>query len=158
MNIKEISLNSKKRAEEIAKIDGGILVPVYAVVKADKLGRVQSITHDRLDDLIKVNVVDTSICFLCKDEFHTCEGSSYRLKAEEGERREIVCADCAYNPKEKLAKYNQVNAKSGDRIFSFNKKAEYQVNVVDEYGIYLEEEEFRYPMNPMDFKDFVILN
>lgn len=159
MNIKEISLNSKKRAEEIAKVDGGILVPVYAVVKADKLGRVQSITHDRLDDLIKVNVVDTSICFLCKDEFHTCEGSSYRLKAEEGEKREIVCADCAYNPKEKLAKYNQENAKMHDRIYSFPNKREYNVAVVDDNGIYTSSGDgYSFPYTPrLNFESFVIL-
>lgn len=158
MNINEISLQSKKRAEEIAKIDGGILVPVYAVVKADKLGRVQSVTHDRLDSLIKINVVDTSFCFLCKDEFHTCEGSSYKLDAKQKEKSGVVCADCAYNPKEKLAKYNQENAKMRDRIYSFPNKREYNVAVVDENGIYTSSEGYSFPYTPrLDFESFVIL-
>lgn len=159
MNINEISLQSKKRAEEIAKVDGGVLVPVYAVVKADKLGRVQSITHDRLDNLIKINPVDTSICFMCKDEFHTCEGSSYRLKAEEGEKREVVCADCAYNPDEKIAKYNQANVKRGDTIYSFLNKRKYQVSLVDDHGIYTTSEGYTFPNTPrLGFKDFVIIH
>lgn len=159
MNMNEISLQSKKRAEEIAKNDGGMVVPVYAVVKTDEFGRVQSITHDRLENLFKINPVDMSICFMCKDEFHTCEGSSYRLKAEEGEKREVVCADCAYNPDKKIATYNQANVKRGDAIFSFLNKREYKVSLVDDQGVYTNSEGYTFPNTPrLDFKDFVILH
>lgn len=158
MNINEISLQSKKRAEEIAKVDGGIVVQVYAVIKVDELGRVRSITHDRLEEVIAINTFDGSICFFCKDEFHTCEGSSYRFSHEEDERREVVCADCAYNPDEKIAKYNQSNVKRGDTVYSFLNKRAYYVSLVDDHGIYTNSEGYSFPNTPrLDFKDFVIL-
>lgn len=159
MNIHEISLNSKKKAEAIAQVQGGIVVPVYAVIKTDEMGRVQSITQDRLDEVLKVNFVDTSTCFFCKEEFHTCEGSRYRLVDGDSEKREIVCADCAYNPEEKLAQYNQANVKMRDRIYSLLNKREYNVAVVDDNGIYTNSEGYSFPYTPrLDFKDFVILS
>lgn len=51
MKIKEVSEKSRERAEGIAERDGGFLVPVYAVVKTDKEGRVISVTHDHLNNV-----------------------------------------------------------------------------------------------------------
>lgn len=157
MNRQQITQESKERAEKIAERDGGFLVPVYAVVKTDEKGRVQSVTHDHLKEVHVAFADGTSSCFLCKDVFHTCEGSSYRLTPKQKEKSGVVCADCAYNPDEKLSAYNQAHAKSGDRIYSFEKKVEYVVHAVDENGVYTDSEEFSYPMNPMEFKDFVIV-
>ncbi|MED3511446.1 hypothetical protein [Bacillus velezensis] len=55
MKINEVTKKSRKRAEEIAERDGGFLVPVYAVVKTDKEGRIMSVTHDHLTS-IRTNV------------------------------------------------------------------------------------------------------
>lgn len=56
MKINDVTAHSKKRAEEIAKREGGFLVPVYAVVKTDNEGRVMSVTHDRLQDVKVIEI------------------------------------------------------------------------------------------------------
>lgn len=171
MNIEQITAKSKKRAEEIAKRDGGVLVPVYAVVKLDGSGNVQSITHDKLNDLYKIHTEDAVRCFLCNDKFNRWEGSSYRLDSSQKESSGIVCADCAYNPDEKLARYNQEHVQGGERIFSFVHKSEVVVEHIDEYGVFpkkiyggvfptkVVKSGKRNSLSPrIDFKDFVILD
>lgn len=56
MKIEDITNNSKLRAENISELDGGFLVPVYAVVKTDSEGNVMSITHDHLNDIYKIEI------------------------------------------------------------------------------------------------------
>ncbi|WP_080871745.1 hypothetical protein [Oceanobacillus timonensis] len=51
MNTKNITEQSKIRAEKIAKENGGFLVPVYSVIKTDDKGRAMNITHDHLNDV-----------------------------------------------------------------------------------------------------------
>ncbi|MBU8607801.1 hypothetical protein NSQ30_10780 [Bacillus sp. FSL R7-0651] len=48
MKINEVTEKSRERAKGIAERDGGFLVPVYAVVKTNKEGRIISVTHDHL--------------------------------------------------------------------------------------------------------------
>lgn len=98
-------------------------------------------------------------CFLCKEEFHKFEGSSFRLKPGQKESSGIVCADCAYNYDERLATYNQKNVKMYDKIYSLINNREYIVSVVDKHGIYTHTKEgYSFPATPrLDFKDFVIL-
>lgn len=98
-------------------------------------------------------------CFLCKEEFHLCEGSSFRLKPGQKESSGVVCADCAYNYDEKLAKYNQGNVKTNDKVHSLRNNQEYLVSVVKEDCIHTQTKDGdSFPETPrLDFKDFVIL-
>ena len=98
-------------------------------------------------------------CFLCNDELNACERSGYRLKPEIVEQSSVVCAKCLYNPDEKLAKYNKVNVKMYDTIYSFLNKRSYLVSVVEEDCIFTHTEDgYSHPYTPrLGFDDFVIL-
>lgn len=98
-------------------------------------------------------------CFLCKEEYNACEGSSYRLEPKQATISGMVCACCAYNPDENLAKYNKANVKMHDLIYSYLNKREYLVSVVEEDCIYTHTEDgYSHPYTPrLGFDNFVIL-
>lgn len=58
--IQQVTELSRQRALKIAEENGGILIPVYAVVQTDATGRVRSITHDHLTELTALDTEGTA--------------------------------------------------------------------------------------------------